>query len=106
MAKDRSGDGYVTDPTNGDQTCGQPYEPHFGALLAILMMAGLNFDCRDGYRALVEIAEVVRQVGGFQPFTANTADDSIVKSTVSEIQSALALKASGAVMVPGSKLAN
>lgn len=98
------------DKATGEQHCGQPMEAHFGALLAVLFMAGLNFDCRDGYRALVEIAEVVRGVGGFQPYVANTEPGSLGQETIAEIRSKLAERAeaakSQAVLVPGSNARN
>lgn len=98
------------DPNTGEQHCSHPMEAHFGALFAILLTAGLNFDCRDGYRALVEIAEVVREVGGFQPYNANTEAGSLGQETIVELRKKLAehkaIAASSATLVPGSNARN
>lgn len=58
---------------SNEPSCGQPMEGHLEALIQVVVMAGAGFDCNGVYHALVEVAEIYRTVGGFKPYTANSA---------------------------------
>lgn len=78
------------DPNTGEQTCGQPMEGHFSALLTIMAAAGASFDCREIYHALVEVAEVYKRVGGFNPYVAT--EIGVGAQTAPRLKEALALR--------------
>jgi len=69
--------------------CGQPLASHILGLIGVMVMAGLGGGCVDTYRALMEVAEHLRNHENFPPYVA-TGLPVVEAITVAKAQAATA----------------
>jgi hypothetical protein len=69
-----------------ESTCSRTFASHVENLATGLSVMGMGLACRDTYRALVEMAEIARQLHNFEPYVPVEADRIVALARAREAQ--------------------